>query len=63
MLDNILKLEGVKKLEKSEQKQVHGGADPNSPCGTTGFIVLPYSQVECFGYGVVWYRGRCLACL
>lgn len=64
MLDDILKLEGVQKLEKNEQKQVNGGRDPRNPCNPTGFDVLDHitSPERCFGYGFFWFRGRCIVC-
>lgn len=64
MLDNILKLEGVKKLEKSEQKQVNGGGKRRNPCWPTGYDVVDHitSEEGCFGYGFFWWGGRCIVC-
>lgn len=66
MLKNILKLNGVQKLNKTEQKSLHGGrngngrcfrknglcCDTSRPAGPGGILCEPG---RCTTFGCLWY--------
>ncbi len=63
MLKNILNLEGVKKLNKNEQKSLEGGRTPNGPCfykngqccDTSSPNGVFCEAGRCGQWGCIWY--------
>jgi len=63
----ILKINGVKGVNTSQQKAINGGIrvidnnNPN-PCGATPGIILYLPQQTCLNNGGIWYQNKCYLC-
>lgn len=57
MLKNVLKLNGVQKLNKNEQKSINGGGF--GPCSWAPSGV---TEEQCQVYQGFWIEGRCKIC-
>ena len=68
MLQDILKLNGVQKVNKQQQKSIRGGDIPilveEHPCGDTGGRINPSTNpLFCKQVGGVWLGdGKCMIC-